>query len=147
MATVFMGKTPLRSIVSVLFLLRAFSGFAAPAAEREPVAKRDARPPRTVTWYADNPRSRASVQLACLDDPGRLGNTPDCINADRANVEVTLREARMRTGTLDPRDPAFWSNDPQNRHNKLLMCRLTPQLNYCDVAKRSLLIEAGQQHR
>lgn len=101
-------------------------------------------PPRTVSWYADNPRARASVQLACLEDPGRLGKTPDCVNADRANVESATREARARTGTMDPRNPVFWSNDPQNRRAKLVMCRLTPQLDYCDVAKRSLLIEAGQ---
>lgn len=100
-------------------------------------------PPRTVSWYADNPRVRASVQLACLDDPGRLGKTADCVNADRANVESATREARARTGTMDPRNPAFWSNDPQNRRAKLVMCRLTPHLDYCEVAKRSLLIEAG----
>jgi hypothetical protein len=106
-------------------------------------AQTAATPPRTVTWYADNPKSRAAVQLACLDDPGQLGRTPDCINAERASVEVALREARARTGTMDPRNPAFWSNDPQNRRAHLLMCRRTPQIEYCDVARRSLLIEAG----
>ena len=103
--------------------------------------------PRTVSWYADNPRARASVQLACLEDPGRLGKTSDCINADRANVELVTREARARTGTMDPRNPAFWSNDPQTRRNKLLMCNLNSKVDYCDVAKRSLLIEAGQLPR
>jgi hypothetical protein len=101
-------------------------------------------PPRTVSWYADNPRVRASVQLACLEDPGRLDKTADCVNSDRANVESATREARARTGTMDPRNPAFWSNDPQNRRAKLVMCRLTPHLDYCEVARRSLLIEAGQ---
>jgi hypothetical protein len=104
-------------------------------------------PPRTVTWYADNPGARASVQLACLDDPGRLSNSPDCINAHQANVEVAVREARARTGTLNPANPAFWSNDPENRRAKLSMCRLSPQLEYCEVAKRSLQIEAGQIKR
>ena len=45
-------------------------------------------PPRTVELVCRQPKARASVQLACLDDPGRLGGTPDCVNADRANVEV-----------------------------------------------------------
>ena len=128
-----------RTFLSLLSLLAAFSG---------PVSAQGiATPPRTVTWYANNPGARATVQLACLDDPGRLGNSPDCINAHQANVEVAVREARSRTGTMDPANPAFWSNDPQNRRAKLSMCRLSPQLEYCDVAKRSLQIEAGQLKR
>lgn len=101
-------------------------------------------PPKTVSWYANHRAQRAQVQLACLDDPGRLGRTPDCINSHEASVEVVLRQARARTGTLDPRNPDFWSNDPQNRRSKLLMCRRNPELQYCDVARRSLLIEAGK---
>lgn len=135
----------LASLAPAFFVLAAL---AMPAqAQVRSSAPAQATPPRTVTWYADNPKARASIQLACLDDPGRLGNSPDCINAHQANVEVAAREARARTGTMDPRDPAFWSNDPQNRRNKLLLCRQTPQLNYCDVARRSLLIDAGQLKR
>lgn len=106
-----------------------------------------ATPPRTVSWYADNPQARAQVQLACIEDPGRLGRDPDCINAQQASVEVALREARSRTGTMDPNDPAFWSSDPENRQSKLILCRRNPGLNYCDVAKRSLLIEAEKAAR
>lgn len=101
-------------------------------------------PPKTVTWYADHRQQRAQVQLACIDNPGQFGGDPDCVNAHAASVEVALRQARARTGTLDPRDPAFWSDDPQNRRSKLLMCRRNPELQYCDVARRSLLIEAGR---
>jgi hypothetical protein len=104
-------------------------------------------PPKTVTWYADHVQQRAQVQLACMDDPGHLSRDPDCVNAHAASVEVALRQARLRTGTLDPRDPAFWSDDPQNRRSKLLMCRRNPELDYCDVARRSLLIEAGKLRR
>ena len=99
---------------------------------------------RTVSWYADHPHERASVQLACLDDPGHLAGNPDCVNAHEASVEVALREARARTGTMDPRKPAFWSNSPEARRSKLLVCRLVPDTDYCDVARRSLLIEAGR---
>lgn len=135
-------------LLPIFFLLTALAGpVSAQVQGRSSAPTQGATPPRTVTWYADNPKARASIQLACLDDPGRLGNSPDCINAHQANVEVAAREARGRTGTMDPRDPAFWSNDPQNRRNKLLLCRQTPQLNYCDVARRSLLIDAGQLKR
>jgi len=102
---------------------------------------------KTVSWYADHQQERAQIQLACMDNPGQLANTPDCINAHEASVEVALRAARSRTGTMNPADPAFWSDDPNNRRSKLLMCRLNPQLDYCDVAKRSLLIEAGKAKR
>lgn len=132
-------------LLPALGLLAVLAGAAWAQASAAPA--RAATPPRTVTWYANNPGARASVQLACLDDPGRLGNSPDCINAHQANVEVALRQARSRTGTMDPRDPAFWSNDPQGRRAKLSMCRLNPQLHYCDVARRSLLIEAGKLQR
>jgi hypothetical protein len=101
-------------------------------------------PPRTVTWYADHRQERAQVQLACLDDPGHLSRDPDCVNAHEASVEAALRQARARTGTLNPRDPAFWSADPETRRNKLLMCRRNPGLDLCDVARRSLLLEAGK---
>lgn len=128
-----------RAMLSIL-LLAAGPALAQPAAQ--PGAAKT--PPKTVTWYADHRQQRAQVQLACIDDPGHLGSDPDCINADRASVEVALRQARLRTGTLNPRDPAFWSNDPETRKNKLLMCRLNPKLDLCDVARRSLLIEAGK---
>ncbi|HYH36775.1 MAG TPA: EexN family lipoprotein [Azospirillum sp.] len=109
-----------------------------------PVAAQNSPPaPRTVSWYADHPQARAQVQLACFDDPGRLGRDPDCVNAQQASVEVALREVRSRTGTMDPNDPAFWSNDPGNRQSKIILCRKNPELKYCEVAKKSLQIEAG----
>jgi hypothetical protein len=104
-------------------------------------------PPRTVTWYADNPQARARVQLACLDDPGHLASNPDCINAQQASVEVALREARSRTAAMDPSSPAFWAADPEARRNKLIMCRRNPGLDHCGAALRSLQIEAGIAQR
>lgn len=100
--------------------------------------------PRTVSWYADHPRERAKVQLVCIDDPGHLARHPDCVNAQQASVEVALREARTRTGNPDPSKPEFWINDPETRRSKLIICRRTPGLSNCDVARRSLEIEAGQ---
>ena len=122
-------------IRKALWTLPLLAALAAPAWAQER---------RTVTWYADHGQERASVQLACLDDPGHLANNPDCVNAHEASVEVALREARARTGTMDPRKPAFWSADPETRRNKLIMCRRNPELDHCDVAERSLLIEAGR---
>ncbi|SMF42860.1 hypothetical protein SAMN02982917_2162 [Azospirillum oryzae] len=136
-----MTRTPsLRWTLSALLALALAAGPA--AAQGSPAAG-----PRTVSWYADHPQARAQVQLACFDDPGRLGRDPDCVNAQQASVEVALREARSRTGTMDPNDPAFWSSDPENRLSQLMMCRRNPNLDHCDAAKRSLLIEAGKIQR
>jgi len=79
---------------------------ASPAVAQQAADGVAATPPKTVSWYADHRPQRAQVQLACLDDPGRLARTPDCINAHEASVEVALRQARARTGTLDPQ-PRF----------------------------------------
>ncbi|MBP2307501.1 EexN family lipoprotein [Azospirillum melinis] len=136
-----MSGTPFRQWAQPALLVLALAG--GPATAQGSLATE----PRTVSWYADHPRERAQVQLACFDDPGRLGRDPDCVNAQQASVEVALREARSRTGTMDPNDPAFWSNDPQTRQGKLIMCRRTPSLDHCEAAKRSLLIEAGKIQR
>ena len=103
--------------------------------------------PQTVTWYANNPTARSQVVLACLDDPGRLRKDPDCINAQQASVTIALREARSRTGSLNPATTGFWANDPEARANKILVCKRNPQLQYCGVALRSLQIEAKAARR
>ena len=112
---------------------------AAPA----PASTATANPPKTVTWYANNRQARARVQLACLDDPGRLINNPDCVNAHEASVNVAIREGKLRNGELDAKKMAFWSDDPVERRDWLLLCRKNPQLANCDVARRSLMVEAG----
>ena len=40
---------------------------------------------RTVSWYQAHPTERATMMRACLDDPGHIGRSPDCINAEAAN--------------------------------------------------------------
>jgi len=131
-----------QALLSALFLLPALA-VSVPAAGQGASSKT----PKTVSWYADHQQERAQQQLACMDNPGQLASDPDCVNAQEASVEIALRAARTRTGPLDPHDPAFWSADPNMRRNKLLMCRTNPQLDLCDVAKRSLLIEAGKSKR
>ena len=132
-----------RAGLTVLFLLPILAA-SLPAMAQDAAQK---TPPRTASWYADHPEARAQVELACIDDPGHLANDPDCINAQQGGTEVAIRNARNHGANLDPRDPAFWSDDPQNRHNYLLMCSRNPEIDYCDVAKRSLLIEAGKAAR
>ena len=39
----------------------------------------------TVTWYQQHASERAAMMRACLDDPGHIGRSPDCVNAEVAN--------------------------------------------------------------
>ena len=115
-------------------------------ATSEPAAKGKA-PPQRVTWYADHQRERARVQLACADNPGQLRADPDCINAHAASVSVAVREGRLRTGEMNPGKVQYWIDDPDTRRNQLVLCHLNPKLDHCDVARRSLLVEAGATRR
>ena len=128
------------ALVSVVFVGVSGPAIAAPTSPTTAPAS----PPKTVTWYANNRQERARVQLACIDDPGRLMSAPDCINAHQASVTAALRQARLHTGELDARKPAFWPDDPASRRNKLIVCRRNPGLANCNAARRSLLIEAGR---
>lgn len=130
------------SVALVAAMVGGINGIAIAAPTTPTTAP--APPPKTVTWYADHRQDRARMQLACLDDPGRLMSAPDCVNAHQASVTVALREARLHTGELDASKPAFWSDDPASRRNKLIVCRRNPGLANCDAARRSLLIEAGR---
>jgi hypothetical protein len=129
--------------MSVFFLLpvlaTSLSATAQDAAQKTP--------PRTVSWFADHQQERAQVQLTCMDDPGHLANDPDCINAQQASIVVAARDAQDHIGKFASNDPAFWSAFPEARANKLIICRLDPATDYCDAAKRSLLIEAGKAER
>lgn len=102
-------------------------------------------PPKTVTWYANNRQERARVQLACIDDPGHLLNNPDCVNAHQASVDVAIREGKQHNGELNPNKLQYWSDDPVGRRDQLILCRLNPRQDHCDLARRSLLIEAGRR--
>ena len=55
-----------------------------------------AEPTRTVEWYRNHPSERVAQLSACRDNPGELGKTPNCINAERAEA---IAEA-ARTGVI-----------------------------------------------
>jgi len=39
---------------------------------------------RTVSWYQAHPAERVAMMHACLDDPGHIGRSPDCVSAEVA---------------------------------------------------------------
>ena len=47
-------------------------------------------PARTVSWYREHPEDRKAMLGRCTDDPGRLGQTPNCVNASQAEGQESI---------------------------------------------------------
>jgi len=47
-----------------------------------------AAPNHDKAWFAANAADRASTVAACQKDPGRLGATPNCVNAQAADADA-----------------------------------------------------------
>lgn len=50
--------------------------------------------PRDVRWYLENAQALTEKISECNNDPGRLGNTPNCINARQAAHYYPMYAAR-----------------------------------------------------
>ena len=61
-----------------------------------------AGPTHDKAWYAGNAADRASELTACQNDPGRLRNTPNCINAQAADADAHAAHF-YETPKADPR--------------------------------------------
>lgn len=44
---------------------------------------------QTVDWYRQHKTERETLLKKCNDNPGQLMNTPNCMNASRAESEIT----------------------------------------------------------
>ena len=53
-----------------------------------------ARPTKTVSWLFEHRDELAVALKACRDNPGELGKTPTCINANEARNKVTVQEMK-----------------------------------------------------
>jgi hypothetical protein len=47
---------------------------------------------RTVSWYIAHPEVLPALKAWCQDDPGHLSLNPDCINAEKAGMELSLQK-------------------------------------------------------
>jgi len=56
---------------------------SSPVAQQEPV--------RTASWYVEHEAEYQAQMKRCLDNPGELGNTPNCINARQAASMILHR--------------------------------------------------------
>lgn len=129
-------RTPVaRAVPAVLIALAVHT---LPVAGQEVGGPLPPRSQRTASWYADNPAALRIVTEACQDDPGRLRNTRDCINAAQARIIVAERQARPRAGRgVDehtrnrgnddhpPTSPRYWITRPEERAHRLLHCDRT----------------------
>ncbi|MBB5876171.1 EexN family lipoprotein [Xanthomonas sp. 3498] len=46
--------------------------------------------PKTVSYYSEHGEERRVVLARCRDNPGELRDTPDCVNAERADAKKAL---------------------------------------------------------
>ncbi|MFA4626403.1 EexN family lipoprotein [Xanthomonas perforans] len=53
--------------------------------------------PKTVSYYSEHGEERKVVLSRCRDNPGELRETPDCVNAEKADANKAL----ARRGHLD----------------------------------------------
>lgn len=44
---------------------------------------------QSVEWYTEHKTERAEVLAKCQNNPGELANTPNCVNASRADSAIT----------------------------------------------------------
>lgn len=69
---------------------------------------REDEPARTVTWYQQHADERKAMVTRCADDPGRLSETPNCVNAQRAaSIEGIGSFKDMPPLGLDKVKPGF----------------------------------------
>lgn len=47
----------------------------------------DGTPTQTVEWYKQHDAERKEMNAKCDDNPGKLENTPNCINSKQADNE------------------------------------------------------------
>ncbi|MGY3506672.1 MULTISPECIES: EexN family lipoprotein [unclassified Bradyrhizobium] len=49
---------------------------------------------KTVSWFLDHQDELATTLKTCRDNPGALGTTADCINANEARNKNTIQEMK-----------------------------------------------------
>lgn len=47
---------------------------------------------KTVGWYLDNKTELEATLNACGENPGDLGSTPNCVNANEARNKLTVQQ-------------------------------------------------------
>jgi hypothetical protein len=52
-----------------------------------------AEPVRDVAWYTAHPKERSSKLAECRNNPGKLQQTPNCINAESAQTRAWLNSS------------------------------------------------------
>lgn len=122
----------LRTVRSLALCLLPLAAAGPPARAQSDTPERQ----RTVEFYVQHPDMRDRVNRSCLNDPGHLQANPDCLNADRANLEAAARETHQMAGdTSDPRTPAYWDKRPNERKFTIAMCsHMTPDHARADTA-------------
>ena len=132
-----------------VFLLLAASVASAAAGEEV----------RGVEWYRQHPAERAAVTRRCMDNPGQLDRTPDCVNAEKASLAAKADAmagggapggAGRRGGGLESTSPEVLAANPEARRMILGLCsRMSAEqqaaYGLCEPARRSLSLGSARR--
>ena len=68
---------------------------------------------RTVDWWKAHSTERATHIQECRNNPGELGKTPNCVNAEKAEAEVQIAKHGfyLRPITKEELGPKPWRMD------------------------------------
>ena len=72
----------------------------------------------TVDWYRHHSAERSTKLQECRNNPGELGSTPNCMNAEKADaIEETTKTGRLQLRPLTEKDwgPTPWRWDNPHR--------------------------------
>ncbi len=72
-----------------------------------------AEPTQTVDWYQKHPSERATLLRECRNNPGELGDTPNCVNAEKAEAkeQIAKHGFYLRPMTKKELGPTPWRWD------------------------------------
>ncbi len=78
----------MKIMASLPLLIAVFAGLAGC---NEPDTSQQTK---TVGWFFEHREELAVTLKACRDNPGELGKTPNCVNANEARNKVTVQEMK-----------------------------------------------------
>lgn len=61
---------------------------------------------RTVSYFQAHPEERETASRRCADDPGTLGKSPECVNANQAEAIAGIGSFRHLPPMQFPKVPA-----------------------------------------
>ncbi|MDR2220221.1 MAG: EexN family lipoprotein [Methylobacillus sp.] len=83
-------------------------------------------PTKTVDWYKTHETERKEILARCNNNPGELRDTPDCINAARAESEMALPAEKSPAISTSAQTVGWYKTHDTEREEMLARCDNNP---------------------